>query len=86
MKLKDLVTHERARLNLFWYLTHDIGTYLGRGVTIGRTVYDVNCKLHMSLLKIAHASQKHSHSIWNLLHLTDFHKTQADFKTCGFQI
>ena len=32
MKLKDLVTHERGRLNLFRYPTHDIGTYLGRGV------------------------------------------------------
>ena len=31
VKLKDLVTHERGRLNLFRYPTHDIGTYLGRG-------------------------------------------------------
>ena len=34
MKLKDLVTHERGRLNLFRYPTHDIGTYLGRGVFV----------------------------------------------------
>ena len=33
MKLKDLVTHEQRRLNLFRYPTHDIETYLGRGET-----------------------------------------------------
>ena len=32
VKLKDLVTHEQRRLNLFRYPTHGIETYLGRGV------------------------------------------------------
>ena len=31
MKPKDLVTLKQGRLNLFWYPTWGIGTYLGRG-------------------------------------------------------
>ena len=32
MKLNHLVTLERGHLSWFWYPTHGIGTYLGRGV------------------------------------------------------
>ena len=32
MQLNDLVTLERGRLSWFRYSTHNIGTYLGRGV------------------------------------------------------
>ena len=34
VKLKDLESHERKRLNLFRYPTHDIGAYLGRGAPV----------------------------------------------------
>ena len=39
MKLKDFVTHERRRLNLFRYPTHDIETYLGRGDICEYVIY-----------------------------------------------
>ena len=32
--LNHLVTLERGHLSWFWYPTHDIGTYLGRGVRV----------------------------------------------------
>ena len=34
MELNDLVTLERAHLSWFRYPTHNIGTYLGRGVQL----------------------------------------------------
>ena len=33
MELNDLVTLERGHLSWFRYPTHNIGTYLGRGVS-----------------------------------------------------
>ena len=38
MKLNDLVTLERGHLSWFRYPTHNIGTYLGRGVYGGGVI------------------------------------------------
>ena len=41
LKLNDLVTLERGHLSWFRYPTHNIGTYLGRGVSVRSTIEKV---------------------------------------------